>query len=100
MERLFRAYFTEGRDVGDPAVLIALAGEAGMEPAVVERLLRSDQDRAEVEAEIDHAYRIGINGVPCFIIGKRYAVMGAQPSTTIAQAIGAVADERAAAANA
>ena len=100
VESFFRAYFSEGRDVGDAAVLIALAAEAGMDPAIVERLLRSDQDRTEVEAEIDHAYRIGINGVPCFIIGKRYAVMGAQPSMTIAEAIGTVADERAAAAGA
>ena len=94
VERLFRAYFTEGADVGDDGVLAALAGETGMDAAAVAARLASDEDRAAVEEEVAHAYKIGVTGVPCFIIGRRYAVMGAQLPETIADAIRTVAEER------
>jgi len=94
VERMFRAYFTEGADVGDDLVLAALAGESGIDAALVAKRLVSDEDRAAVEEEVAHAYKIGVAGVPCFIIGKRYAVMGAQLPETIADAIRTVSEER------
>lgn len=90
VEILFRMYFTEGGNVGDPAVLLAAAGEAGMDANVVEALLHSDADRPEVMEEIATAQRMGVTGVPCFILDGRYAVMGAQPAETLGRALGEI----------
>ena len=75
---LFRAYFSEGRDIGDAEVLAAIAAGAGMDGPGVARLLASDAD-AEAVHEADRLARArGIKGVPCFIIGGEYVVTGAQ----------------------
>jgi predicted DsbA family dithiol-disulfide isomerase len=94
VERLFRAYFIEGLDIGDPAVLAALAGEIGLDRATVEKRLATDEDRTIVEQEVAEANRIGVTGVPCFIVGGRYAVVGAQAPETIAEAIQTMVQER------
>lgn len=87
VERLFAAYFSEGKDIGDTSVLAAVAGDAGLDPGSIEARLATDEDRSAVAAEIEEAYRIGVTGVPCFIVGRRYAVVGAHPGETIAAAI-------------
>ena len=75
---LFRAYFSEGRDIGDAEVLAAIAAGAGMDGPGVARMLASDAD-AEAVHEADRLARArGIKGVPCFIIGGEYVVTGAQ----------------------
>lgn len=76
---LFHRYFTEGEDIGDAAVLEAAAAEAGMDRAVVRRLLSGDADRESIRLEAEEAARIGVTGVPTFILGGRYAINGAQP---------------------
>lgn len=76
---LFRAYFTEGRDIGDVEVLADLADSAGMDGAVVARLLASDSDIAEIQARDRHSREMGITAVPTFIVDHRHAVPGAQP---------------------
>jgi predicted DsbA family dithiol-disulfide isomerase len=75
---LFRAYFLEGRDIGDPEVLATLAGETGLDPIAARAHLAGDADLAEVLEEDMHARRVGIEGVPCFIVNGRYALSGAQ----------------------
>jgi predicted DsbA family dithiol-disulfide isomerase len=87
VERLFAAEFTEGKEVGSIPVLAALAGEVGLDAEAIARRLASDEDRAEVIAEVENATRIGVTGVPCFIIDGRYAVMGAHPAESLAAAI-------------
>ena len=77
---LFRAYWAEGRDIGDHAVLADIAGETGLDRAMVARLLEGDSDRAEIAARDAHARSRGVSGVPTFIIDNRYAVQGAQPT--------------------
>lgn len=84
---LFRMYFAEGRNIGDPAVLVEAAGAAGMDTGVVAALLPTDADRADVAEEIATAQRMGVTGVPCFILDGRYAVMGAQPADALARAL-------------
>jgi predicted DsbA family dithiol-disulfide isomerase len=96
VERLFAAYFTEGLDIGDAGVLVRLAAEAGIAYGDIAARLASDLDSADVAAEIDNAQRIGVTGVPCFIIDRRYGVMGAQPPDSLARAIAQASAEPAA----
>ncbi|WP_159585792.1 DsbA family oxidoreductase [Chelativorans xinjiangense] len=95
VRRLFRLYFEEGANIGDHAVLLEAAREAGMDAALVETLLPTPADRTEVEAEIATASRMGVTGVPCFLLEGRYALMGAQPPETLADAIGKVSEAKA-----
>ncbi len=94
VERLFQLYFVEGANLTDHAVLVDAAKAAGMDGEVVARLLASDADLAETEAEIVHAQAIGVTGVPCFILDGKYAVSGAQPADVLEGAIRQVAQER------
>ncbi len=91
VEALFRAYFLEGRDIGDHAVLADIAEAAGMERSNVAARLASGEDREAVEAEILEAQRMGVTGVPTFILLGHYAVVGAQPAPELARAIEAAA---------
>jgi predicted DsbA family dithiol-disulfide isomerase len=95
VERLFKANFTEALDIGDRKVLARLAGEIGLDADDIEARLASDRDLDAVQAEIAEAGRMGIEGVPFFIIGGRYGVSGAQEAETLARAIRAVASEQA-----
>ena len=87
VERLFKLYFEEGRDIGDRNVLADAASEFGLERAVVMRMLEADTDKAAVQEEIASAQRMGVSGVPFFIFDGKYALSGAQPPQAIAAAI-------------
>lgn len=76
VERLFRDFFVEGRDVGDRAVLIEAAGAVGMELDVVKRLLAGNADKDSVREEIATAQRLGVTGVPFFILAGRFGDAG------------------------
>ena len=83
---LFTAYFTDGQDIGDPAVLSRLAAEAGLAPARVDAFLDSDASVAEVRGLELEAYRAGIDGVPHFRIGE-FELVGAQSPALLAEAL-------------
>jgi predicted DsbA family dithiol-disulfide isomerase len=95
VRRLFQLNFEEGANIGDHAVLIEAAREAGMDAAVVATLLPTDADVEAVRTEIATASRMGITGVPCFLLEGKYAVMGAQDADTLADAIRQVAAAKA-----
>ena len=76
---LFRAYFRDGKDIGDKATLATLAGDAGMDKAVAARLLATSEDRADLAARDAHARQRGVNSVPTFVIANQYVLTGAQP---------------------
>lgn len=76
---LFRAYWREGRDIGNRAVLADIAASAGMDRAMVARLLDSDADAGDIRARDEDARRKGVNSVPTFLIAQQYVVSGAQP---------------------
>ena len=82
MSALMRAFWREGRDIGAPGGLAEIGAAAGMDRALVERLLASDADRDEVLAREAHARERGIRAVPSFIIGNQHMVEGAQPVET------------------
>ena len=76
---LFRAYFREGRDIGDHGVLLDLAEAAGLDRAMTERLLTSDADAADIRARDEHARARGVTGVPTFVLANQHVLPGAQP---------------------
>ena len=78
VELLFRHYFIEGADIGDTAELVAIAAEAGIDPALARDYLNSSEGIEEVTSEDRQMRHIGVTGVPCFIIDKRFAISGAQ----------------------
>ena len=78
-ERLFRAYFTEGRDFGDHDVLVELGTEIGLPETEIRTVLDSEEFANKVEQDIDEAASLGIQGVPFFVFDRRYAISGAQP---------------------
>lgn len=86
VDRLFRAYFVEGLDIGNKMTLARCAGEAGMDAAVVAAFLRGDDGRAEVLAEDAAARRAGINGVPSFALDGHLMFSGAMPAETMVDA--------------
>ena len=94
VERLFEMFFLEGRDIGDAATLTDAAVDAGMEKAVVERLLSGDADADAVREEIGVAQRLGVTGVPFFIFDGRIGVSGAQPPEILQQAIAQALDSQ------
>jgi predicted DsbA family dithiol-disulfide isomerase len=83
VEALFSAHFTDGYDIGDHAVLAAVAGACGMEPLDVRRFLNSDLEIEAVHADNLRAHRLGINGVPCFVVDGTHAIAGAQEPEVI-----------------
>lgn len=85
-EGLFRAYFTEGRDIGDAAVLADIGAAAGMDRAILEGLLAGDADRDIINAQADRARSMGVSGVPTHIFANKVAVVGAQPIEALRQA--------------
>jgi predicted DsbA family dithiol-disulfide isomerase len=87
MEAMFRAYFQEGRDIGDLATLAAIAAEAGMDGAEVAARLAGDEGRDDVLAEAAGASRAGISGVPTFVLNRHVLFSGAQAPETIAEAL-------------
>ena len=93
VERLFMAYWSEGKDVGNRDVLAQCAGEAGINAEQIRQLLDTEQDIAETRTEIEHATNIGVTGVPTFILAQSYALVGAQSPEVIADAILRVSKE-------
>ena len=77
---LFRAYFVEGRDIGEAEVLADVADSSGMDGSVVQRLLASDADRREIQEMDSSARGMGVQAVPTFVVAGQHAVPGAQPT--------------------
>lgn len=81
---LFRALFQEGRDVTRPDVLTAVAVEAGLDRDAISEFLASDRLERDVIAAHEQAERVGIHGVPVFIVEREHAITGAQPPEILA----------------
>ena len=84
---LFRAYFRDGRDIGDRATLAALATDAGLDGALIARLLATDADRDDLIARDADARAKGVRAVPTFLVARHYVLSGAQPPQTWTQVI-------------
>lgn len=94
-DRLLRAYFSEGGDVGDAAELADLAAEAGLDRERAAAFLAGGEGLAETRAEIAHAQAIGVSAVPTFVFEGTRAVQGAQEASAFLQVLEQVARESA-----
>ena len=74
-------------DLSDHETLTRLAGEAGVDPDRARAVLASTEYAAEVRADIEEARRLGLSGVPFFVIDRRYGISGAQPAETFLHAL-------------
>jgi predicted DsbA family dithiol-disulfide isomerase len=93
-ERLLYAHFSEGADLSDPDVLAGLLGEVGVDPDRVRAVLASQEYSDVVRDDIIEAQRLGANGVPFFVIDRKYGISGAQPAEAFLNALRtAYADE-------
>lgn len=86
-ERLMKAYFTEGAAIGDHETLVSLATELGLDEAEVRAVLQGGAYSSEVQADLQQARRLGINGVPFFVIDNQYGVSGAQPAEVLLEVL-------------
>jgi predicted DsbA family dithiol-disulfide isomerase len=96
-ERLFMAFWSEGRNISDHQVLGDCAADLGIDRPSLIRQLATDHDKDAVLGEINMAAKMGIRGVPTFVIGRRYGVSGAQAAEVLADTIRKVAAEQMAA---
>lgn len=76
---LFKAYFVDGRDIGDSDTLAEIAGESGLDAAMVATLLAGETDADDIRARDAHARERGVTGVPTFVIANQHVLTGAQP---------------------
>jgi predicted DsbA family dithiol-disulfide isomerase len=93
-ERLMRAYFTEGRRIGDHGVLAELAADVGLDQKAAAAMLACDDYAEDVRADVALARDFGANGVPFFVFDRRYGVSGAQETDVFRQVLDQVWAER------
>lgn len=84
---LFRAYWRDGRDIGDVEELCDIAEEVGLDPLAIARLLATDADASDLLARDQDARKKGVTAVPTFLIAQQYVISGAQPPEVWAQVI-------------
>jgi predicted DsbA family dithiol-disulfide isomerase len=79
-EHLFKAYFIEGKNTADHQVLLGIAKEIGLDLSETKSVLESDQFAQDVNQDIAESEKLGISGVPFFVINRQYGISGAQDS--------------------
>jgi len=94
-ERLMSLFWTKGEDIGDFDVLSEAAAAVGLDPVAMRARLESNDDREAVTTEIAQYQRMGVRGVPTFIIEQKYAVSGAQDVSVLVDALTEIAEEKA-----
>jgi predicted DsbA family dithiol-disulfide isomerase len=84
---LMEAYWERGTNIGDPAELVALGAEAGLDEAEVAEVVETDQYRDRVLASTRQAQSIGITGIPGFLLNRQLLILGAQPREVFERAV-------------
>ncbi|MEH0845090.1 DsbA family oxidoreductase [Micromonospora sp. CPCC 205711] len=87
VEALYRAYFTDGVDVGSRDALVKIAAEVGLDEAETREYLESNLGRREVAADLSTAHQLGVTSVPTFVLAGKYGVTGAQEPETLLAAL-------------
>lgn len=86
-EAIFKAYFTDSKNIGDLGVLAEIANSIGLDKIEAEEYLSTDKGSDAVKADIEEAKRMSIGGVPFFVIDRTYGISGAQPINAMAQTL-------------
>lgn len=87
VQRLFEAYFEEGLDIGQPEILTRLAGDAGLDTGSVPDFLEGELYQDEILQEERSSRRLGVSGVPFYLVAEKYAIAGAQPPEVISHVL-------------
>jgi predicted DsbA family dithiol-disulfide isomerase len=85
-DALFRAYFVDAKNIGDPEVLVSIAQSVGLDAQKAREVLEKRTHKAAVDADWEKSHRYGVTGVPTFVFGAR-GVVGAQPYETLEELI-------------
>lgn len=93
VEALFRGYFLEGANIGDHDVLADTAGNCGMDGSAIGERLNTDADHAAITEAATRASKMGVSGVPCFVVDSKYVVSGAQEADYFVQLFDALSAE-------
>ena len=86
-ESLFKAYFTEGKNIADRDTLVQLGTAIGLDATGLQQALEENTYAQEVQQDIAEAEALGVRGVPFFVIDRKYAVSGAQSAEVFSQAL-------------
>ncbi|MGN7386432.1 DsbA family oxidoreductase [Sporosarcina sp. SAFN-015] len=92
-ERLLKAHFVNGEVIDSEETLLAIAEEVGLSMERAQQTLQSDEFADDVKKDIAEAGQLGVQGVPFFVINRKYAISGAQPAEVFTQALEKVAAE-------
>lgn len=92
-ESLLHHYFIEAKNISNEEVLLDIVEQVGLARADAQEVLASGRFTAEVEADIMEARQIGVQGVPFFVINRKYAISGAQPLEAFVDSLRQIADE-------
>ena len=86
-EALFKAYFTEGKNIADKETLIALGAGIGLSAEEIKQMLNTDAFADNVKHDVAEAQQLGVRGVPFFVFDRKFAVSGAQPTAIFLQTL-------------
>ena len=85
-DAMFRAYFVDAKNIGDPEVLVDIAKFVGLPPDQARQVIEKRTHQAAVDADWEKSRRYGVTGVPTFVIGNQ-GVVGAQPYEVLEQLV-------------
>lgn len=94
VELLLKSYFTDSKHIGDHAVLAALAEQVGLDSKEVAEMLASDEFTKEVRGDEQEAGELEIRAVPFFLIDRKYAITGAQPTEVFLDSLRKISEEQ------
>lgn len=92
-EQLMHQYFVEAKNVGNHDILLSITESIGLPRDEAKQVLESDQFMAQVQFDIAEAGQIGVQGVPFFVVNRKYALSGAQPLDAFVEALEQIAEE-------
>lgn len=86
-ELLFTYYFTHGKNIADHSFLVELGAELGLDKTKIQNMLKTDEYTAEVNNDVNESQNLGIQGVPFYVLNRKYGISGAQPTDSFLQAL-------------
>lgn len=92
-ELLLKGYFTDGKNIDDEDFLFEMGKDAGLNEEDIRNALQSDSIKQEIHEDIESARKLGIQGVPFFILNEKYSLSGAQPVEVFVEALEKVKEE-------